>query len=125
MHPKVFVKLKKTLKTLSSGQKTQKNQKKPKKTKKTQKNPLGWVFFKKNRVFSNPDFIILIKPGLTWAREPDPRKSLQPEIGLSIFKDKPVLGIRISQIRIQNTAQITPDRTSVVDRRRSRFDFLF
>jgi hypothetical protein len=28
MHPKVFVKLKKTLKTLSSGQKTQKNPKK-------------------------------------------------------------------------------------------------
>jgi hypothetical protein len=58
----------------------------------------------------------LIKPGLKWAREPDPRKSLQPEISLSIFKDKPVIGIRISQIRIQNTAQITPDRTSVVDR---------
>ena len=64
MHPKVFVKLKKTLKTLSSGQKnpkkpqktqkTQKNPKKPKKPKKTQKNPLGWVFLKKTRVFSNP-----------------------------------------------------------------------
>jgi hypothetical protein len=51
MHLEVFVKLKKTLKTLSSEQKTQKN---PKKPKKTQKNPLGWVFFKKDRVFSNP-----------------------------------------------------------------------
>ncbi len=49
MHLKVFVKLKKTL---SSGKKTQKKTKK--KTKKDQKNPLGWVFFKKNRVFSNP-----------------------------------------------------------------------
>jgi hypothetical protein len=58
MHLKVFVKLKKTLKTLSSGQKkpkkTQKNPKNPKKNKKTQKNPLGWVFLKKTRVFSNP-----------------------------------------------------------------------
>ncbi len=54
MHLKVFVKQKKTLKTLSSGQKTQKNPKKPKKPKKNQKNPLGWVFFKKTRVFSNP-----------------------------------------------------------------------
>jgi hypothetical protein len=57
MHPKVFVKLKKTLKTLSSGQKTQKNPKKPKKPKKTQKNPkkpTGLGFFKKTRVFSNP-----------------------------------------------------------------------
>jgi hypothetical protein len=49
MHPKVFVKLKKTLKTLSSGQKTQKN---PKKTQKTQKKPLGCFFFKPG--FSNP-----------------------------------------------------------------------
>jgi hypothetical protein len=48
MHLKVFVKLKKTLETLSSGQKN------PKKTKKTQKNPLGWFFFLKTRVFSNP-----------------------------------------------------------------------
>ncbi len=61
MHPKVFVKLKKTLKTLSPGKKTQKKpkktqktQKNPKKPKKTQKNPLGWVFLKKTRVFSNP-----------------------------------------------------------------------
>jgi hypothetical protein len=54
MHLKVFVKLKKTLKTLSSGQKTPKNPKKPKKPKKNQKNPLGWVFFKKTWVFSNP-----------------------------------------------------------------------
>jgi hypothetical protein len=41
MHIKVFVKLKKTLKTLSSRQKNPKN-------------PVGWVFFKKTRVFSNP-----------------------------------------------------------------------
>jgi hypothetical protein len=54
MHLKVFMKLKKTLKTLSSGQKNPKK-KNPKKPKKTQKNPLGWVFFKKTRVFSNPD----------------------------------------------------------------------
>jgi hypothetical protein len=51
MHPKVFVKLKKTLKTLSSRQKNPKknpkNQKKPKK-------PTGLGFFKKTRVFSNP-----------------------------------------------------------------------
>ncbi len=52
MHPKVFVKLKKTLKTLSSGQKkTKKTQKNQKKTKKTQKNPLGWAFLKKPRFF--------------------------------------------------------------------------
>ncbi len=65
MHPKVFMKLKKTLKTLSSGQKNLKTPKKPKKPKKTQKNPknpkknpkkhTGLVFFKKTRVFSNPD----------------------------------------------------------------------
>jgi hypothetical protein len=59
MHLKVFVKLEKTLKTLSSGQKkTQKKNKKTqtqKKTKKTQKNPTGLGFFKKTRVFSNPD----------------------------------------------------------------------
>ncbi len=54
MHLKVFVKLKKPLKTLSSGQKTQKKTKKPKKKQETQKNPLGWVFLKKTRVFSNP-----------------------------------------------------------------------
>jgi hypothetical protein len=62
MHPKVFVKLKKTLKTLSSGKKNpkkpKKTQKKPQKPKKNQKNPkkpTGLVFFfKKNRVFSNP-----------------------------------------------------------------------
>jgi hypothetical protein len=51
MHPKVFVKLEKTLKTLSSGQKNPKNPKKPKKPKKTQKNPLGWVFLKKPGFF--------------------------------------------------------------------------
>jgi hypothetical protein len=60
MHLKVFLKLKKKPKTLSSGQKkpkkTQKNQKNNnKKQQKKQKNPLGWVFFKKTRVFSNPD----------------------------------------------------------------------
>jgi hypothetical protein len=50
MHPKVIVKLKKTLKTLSSRPKTPKNPKKPKKPKKTH-----WAgFFKKTRVFSNP-----------------------------------------------------------------------
>jgi hypothetical protein len=55
MHLKVFVKLKKTLKTLSSGQKKpKKTQKKTKKPKKNQKNPLGWFFFKKTWVFSNP-----------------------------------------------------------------------
>jgi hypothetical protein len=54
MHLKVFVKLKKPLKTLSSGQKNPKNPKKTKKPKKTQKKPLGWVFFKKTRVFYNP-----------------------------------------------------------------------
>jgi hypothetical protein len=62
MHLKESVKLKKTLKTLSSGQKkpkkTQKTQKKtkkkPKNPKKPKKNPLGWFFFKKTRVFSNP-----------------------------------------------------------------------
>jgi hypothetical protein len=52
MHPKVFVKLKKTLKTLSSGQKnpkkTKKTQKKPQKKK---KNPLGWVLKKKTGFF--------------------------------------------------------------------------
>jgi hypothetical protein len=54
MHLKEFVKLKNTLKTPSSGQKKPKKPQKPKKTQKTQKNPLGWVFLKKNRVFSNP-----------------------------------------------------------------------
>jgi hypothetical protein len=55
MHPKVFVKLKKTLKTLSSGQK---NPKKPKKNQKTQKNPkkpkkTHWAgfFYKKTGFF--------------------------------------------------------------------------
>jgi hypothetical protein len=62
MHPKVFVKLKKTLKTLSSGQKSQINPKNPKKPKKTQKNPLGWVFLNKTRVFSNPDCNAYIVP---------------------------------------------------------------
>jgi hypothetical protein len=58
MHPKVFVKLKKTLKTLSSGQKNPKKPKKnPKKPKKTQKNPLGWVFLKK------PGFFPTLAPG--------------------------------------------------------------
>jgi hypothetical protein len=56
MHLKVFVKLKKTLKNLSSGQKNPKNPKKTKNPKKPKKpkNSLGWFFFKKNRVFSNP-----------------------------------------------------------------------
>jgi hypothetical protein len=55
MHLKVFVKLKKTLKTLSSGQKNPKKPKKPKKTQKNPKKPTGLGFFKKTRVFSNPD----------------------------------------------------------------------
>jgi hypothetical protein len=58
MHLKVFVKLKKALKTLSSGQKKPKNPKKTKKKPKNPKNPtnpLGWFFFKKTRVFSNPE----------------------------------------------------------------------
>jgi hypothetical protein len=50
MHLKVFVKLKKTLKTLSLVKKPKKTPKTPK----TPKNPLGWVFFKKTWVFSNP-----------------------------------------------------------------------
>jgi hypothetical protein len=45
------VKLKKKPKPSRPGKKTQKN---PKKTQKTQKKPLGWVFLKKTRVFSNP-----------------------------------------------------------------------
>jgi hypothetical protein len=49
MHLKVF-----PLVWAKKPKKTQKNPKNPKKTKKTQKNPLGWVFKKKNRVFSNP-----------------------------------------------------------------------
>jgi hypothetical protein len=60
MHLKVFVKLKKTLKPSRLGKKTQKNPKKPKKPKKTQKTPkkpTGLGFFKKTRVFSNPDLI--------------------------------------------------------------------
>jgi hypothetical protein len=65
MHPKVFVKLKKTLKPSRPGKKTPKNPKKPKKTqknpKKTQKNPLGWVFKKKTGFF----------PTLAWL-DPDP-----------------------------------------------------
>ncbi len=52
MHSKVFVKLKKTLKPSRPGKKPKKKPKKPKKPKKNQKNPLGWVFFKKTRVFS-------------------------------------------------------------------------
>jgi hypothetical protein len=63
MHLKVFVKLKKTLKPPCPGKKTQKNPKKPKKPKKTQKNPLGWFFFKKNRVFSNPGLLGLFVGG--------------------------------------------------------------
>ncbi len=57
MHLKVFVKLKKTLKTLSSGQKKTKKPKKTQKTQKKQKKPLGWFFFLKTRVFSNPDYV--------------------------------------------------------------------
>jgi hypothetical protein len=57
MHPKVIVKLKKTLENplvwAKNPKKTQKTQKTQKKPKKNQKNPLGWVFFKKTRVFSN------------------------------------------------------------------------
>jgi hypothetical protein len=34
---------------------TEKTLKTPKKTKKKQKKPLGWVFFLKTWVFSNPD----------------------------------------------------------------------
>jgi hypothetical protein len=55
MHLKVFVKLTKTLKTLSPGQKNPKKPKKPKKTQKNPKKPTGLGFFKKTRVFSNPD----------------------------------------------------------------------
>jgi hypothetical protein len=62
MHPKVIVKLKKNPKNplvwAKKPKKTQKNPKKPKKPKKTQKNPkkpTGLGFFKKTRVFSNPD----------------------------------------------------------------------
>jgi hypothetical protein len=54
MHPKVFVKLKKTLKTLSSGQKTPKTPKKPKKPKKNPKKTkkTHWAgFFKKKPGF--------------------------------------------------------------------------
>ncbi len=57
MHLKVFVKLQNPKNPLVWAKKPKKNQKKPKnpkKPKKTQKNPLGWVFFKKTRVFSNP-----------------------------------------------------------------------
>jgi hypothetical protein len=50
MHPKVFVKLKKTLKTLSSGQKTPKKPKNPKKPKKL----TGLGFKKKNPGFFQP-----------------------------------------------------------------------
>jgi hypothetical protein len=58
MHLKVFVKLKKTLKTLSSRQKNpKKTQKKPKNPKKT----TGLGFFKKTRVFSNPELRYTIK----------------------------------------------------------------
>ena len=63
MHSKVFVKLKKTLKPSRPGKKTQKKPKKPKKIQKTQKKPkknTGLGFFKKTRVFSNPDFSPLI-----------------------------------------------------------------
>jgi hypothetical protein len=54
MHLKIFEKLKKTLKTLSSGKKPPKN---PKNPQKNPKKPTGLVFFKKTRVFSNPEFI--------------------------------------------------------------------
>ncbi len=57
MHPKVFVKLKKTLKTLSSRQKNPKKPKKTQKTQKTQKKTkktTGLGFFKKNPVFFQP-----------------------------------------------------------------------
>jgi hypothetical protein len=65
MHSKVFVKLKKTLKPsvrAKKPKKTQKNPKNPKKTKKNPKKPTGLGFFKKNRVFSNPEprsFLVL------------------------------------------------------------------
>jgi hypothetical protein len=51
MHPKVLVKLKKSLKTLSSGQKNPKKPKKNQKTPPQKKNPLGWVFLKKPGFF--------------------------------------------------------------------------
>ncbi len=54
MHPKVFVKLNKTLKTLSSGQKTQKNPKKPKKKPKKPKKNHWAGFFLKNPGFFQP-----------------------------------------------------------------------
>ena len=75
MHLKVFMKLKKTLKTLSSGQK---NPKKPKKPKKTQKNPLGWVFFKKTRVFSNPAHMPKLPTPTTY--QSCPRSSHPPKL---------------------------------------------
>jgi hypothetical protein len=53
MHPKVFVKLKKTLKTFSSGQKNPKKPKKPKKTQKTH-----WAGFKKKNGFF-PTLVLL------------------------------------------------------------------
>jgi hypothetical protein len=56
MHPKVLVKLKKSLKTLSSGQKNPKKPKKNQKTPPKKKKPTGLGFFKKTRVFSNPGF---------------------------------------------------------------------
>jgi hypothetical protein len=63
MHLKVFVKLKKNPKNplvwAKKPKKTQKTQKNPKKTK---KKPLGWVFFKKTRVFSNPGQNIFREP---------------------------------------------------------------
>jgi hypothetical protein len=55
--PKSILKTGKTLKKLSLLGKyifKKKNQKKQKKNKKKTKKPLGWVFNKKNRVFSNP-----------------------------------------------------------------------
>jgi hypothetical protein len=55
MHPKVFVKLKKTLKTLSSGQKNPKNPpKNPKNPPKNPKKPTGLFFKKKNPGFFQP-----------------------------------------------------------------------
>jgi hypothetical protein len=56
MHPKVFVKLKKTL---SSEQKNPKKPKKPKKKQKNPKKPTGLVFFLKNPGFFQPCFLYL------------------------------------------------------------------
>ncbi len=58
MHLKVFVKLKNPKNPLVWAKKPKKKPKKPKKTQKTQKKPkkpTGLGFFKKTRVFSNPE----------------------------------------------------------------------